>query len=124
MVNKVNQLTDVQRLQLQHTTVQNSVHNQFNSILQQELNEAQRVQFSKHAIHRIQERRIPMTDNVLQDLNSAILKAKKKGAKDVAVIGENGVFIVNVPHNIVVTIMSKAEMKENIFTNIDSAVLI
>ena len=32
--------------------------------------------------------------------------------------------IVNVPNNVVITTMSGAEMKDNIFTNIDSAVLI
>ena len=59
----------------------------------------------------------------MHDLNQAVQKAKEKGAKDVVVIGQNGAFIVNIPHNIVVTTMSKAEMQENIFQNIDSAVL-
>ena len=65
-----------------------------------------------------------MTDSLLTDLNQAVAKAQEKGAKDVVVIGKSGAFIVNVPNNIVVTTMSGAEMKENIFTNIDSAVLI
>ena len=64
-----------------------------------------------------------MTDSLLANLNQAVKKAQAKGAKDVVVIGESGAFIVNVPNNIVVTTMSGAEMKENIFTNIDSAVL-
>ncbi|WP_434084601.1 hypothetical protein [Lacrimispora xylanisolvens] len=37
---------------------------------------------------------------------------------------KGGAFIVNVPNNTVVTTMSGNEMKENIFTNIDSAVLL
>ena len=64
-----------------------------------------------------------MTDGLMSDLNQAIQKAREKGAKDVVVIGEKGAFIVNVPNNVVVTTMSGTEMKENIFTNIDSAVL-
>ncbi len=49
--------------------------------------------------------------------------ARKKGARDVAVIGRQGVFIVNVPNNTVVTTMSQSDMRERVFTNIDSAVL-
>ena len=47
-----------------------------------------------------------------------------KGARDVVIIGKDGAFIVNVPHNLVVTTMNGTEMKDNIFTNIDSAVLL
>ena len=65
-----------------------------------------------------------MTDALLSDLNQAVQKAQAKGAKDVVVIGKSGAFIVNVPNNVVITTMSGAEMKDNIFTNIDSAVLI
>ena len=50
-------------------------------------------------------------------------QARQKGAKDVAVIGRQGVFIVNVPNNIVVTTMSQDDTDKKIFTNIDSAVL-
>lgn len=49
--------------------------------------------------------------------------ARQKGAKDVAVIGSQGIFIVNVPNNVVVTTMSADDMKDKIFTNIDSAVI-
>lgn len=120
-VSQIGQLTSAQALKLQHAA-QTQV--QFGDILQQKIGERRDVQFSKHAVQRVQERGIEMTDNLLNDLNHAIQKAREKGAKDVVVIGEKGAFIVNVPNNVVVTTMSGTEMKENIFTNIDSAVLI
>lgn len=43
---------------------------------------------------------------------------------DELIISRDDVFIVNIPHNVVVTMVPYQEMKENIFTNIDSAVLI
>lgn len=119
-VSQIGQLTSAQALKLQHAA-QTQV--QFGDILQQKIGERRDVQFSKHAVQRVKERGIEMTDNLLNDLNHAIQKAREKGAKDVVVIGEKGAFIVNVPNNVVVTTMSGAEMKENIFTNIDSAVL-
>ncbi len=128
--NNVNQITNAGALKLKHAqaglqTRAGSGNNvQFAELLQKEVNKPQSIQFSKHAALRVQERGIEMTDSLMQDLNKAVEKAQAKGARDVVVIGKSGAFIVNVPNNIVVTTMSGAEMKENIFTNIDSAVLI
>ena len=63
-------------------------------------------------------------EELMADMNAAAGKARMKGAKDVVMIGKDAAFIVNVPNNMVVTAMSSEEMKENIFTNIDSAVLL
>ena len=64
-----------------------------------------------------------MSDDMMANLNQAVEKAREKGAKDTVIIGKEGAFIVNVPNNIVVTTITEQEMKNNIFTNIDSAVL-
>ena len=90
----------------------------------QQTQQTQELQFSKHAKERIDQRGIEMTSTLMNDLNNAVAKAKQKGAKDVVVIGPKEVFIVNVPNNIVVTTLSGAEMKNNIFTKIDSAVIL
>ena len=120
---KVNQITDVRSLKLQRGIVQEKQGVSFQKILEKESGKEQRVQFSKHASQRVQERGIVLNNNMLDSLNTAVEKARQKGAKDVVVIGEKGAFIVNVPNNIVVTTMTENEMKENIFTNIESAVL-
>lgn len=80
--------------------------------------------FSKHATRRINERGIAMDGQFKDMLERAAREAGKKGARDVAVIGTQEVFIVNVPNNVVVTAMSREDMAGRIFTNIDSAVLI
>ena len=122
-MNSINQITNAGALQLQHGMTQPKADVSFGKLLGQEVSKQQGVHFSKHAAQRVQERGIQMTDHLMQDLNHAISKARDKGAKDVVVIGQSGAFIVNVPNNVVVTTMSETEMKENIFTNIDSAVL-
>ncbi len=83
----------------------------------------QDLRFSKHASQRITQRNIDVSQTVLDGLKEAVEKARTKGAKDVVVIGQQGAFVVNIPNNTVVTTMSKEEMKDNIFTNIDSAVI-
>ena len=72
---------------------------------------------------RMNERGIAVDNQLMSDLEHAVEGARKKGARDVAVIGAQGVFIVNVPNNTVVTTMAQSDMRERVFTNIDSAVL-
>ena len=124
---KINQITNVGALSLQHASAQLQAQTQRNGVQFSELlqREADRtsVHFSKHAAQRVQERGIQMTDSLLGDLNQAVQKARDKGARDVVVIGQSGAFIVNIANNVVVTTMSGTEIKDNIFTNIDSAVL-
>ena len=78
--------------------------------------------FSKHAVRRLEERNIEMNDGLMDDLRNAVSEAKKKGARDVAVIGRQGIFIVNVPNNVVVTTMAEDDMRNKTLTNIASAV--
>lgn len=96
----------------------------FEKLLQQQLQQKEEIQFLKHAKERIDQRGIEVTPSLMNDLSNAVAKAKEKGAKDVVIIGPKEVFIVNIPNNIVVTTMSENEMKNNIFTKIDSAVIL
>ena len=81
------------------------------------------IHFSKHAAQRMQSRGMEMTPGLLSDLNQAVQRARDKGSKDAVLIGDKSAFIVNIPNNTIITMMTEREMKENIFTNIDSAVL-
>ncbi|MBP3238994.1 MAG: flagellar operon protein [Oribacterium sp.] len=84
--------------------------------------EVKDLSFSKHAAKRLEERHIEMNQSLMDDLRDAVSEARKKGARDVAVIGRQGIFIVNVPNNVVVTTMAEDDMKNRTLTNIDSAV--
>ena len=95
----------------------------FASVYQQEIQKTG-LQFSKHAAMRMSERGMELTTELAGDLSAAVAKAREKGAKEVVVIGADSAFIVNVTHNTVVTTMNAREMKNNIFTNIDGAILI
>ena len=124
-MNQINKLTNVNALKLSHASVQTQKTDEsFSTLLKEELDRSEGVRFSKHAAQRVAERGIEVSDRLMSDLNQGVEKAKAKGARDVVIIGKDGAFIVNVPHNLIVTTMNGNEMKENIFTNIDSAVLL
>ncbi len=82
------------------------------------------VKFSNHAVERMQTRGISFTKPDLEKLNQAIDKANAKGSKDTLVLMDQAALIVSVKNKTVVTVMDKAALKENVFTNIDSTVVL
>lgn len=101
----------------------------FGTLLQEQLDrnsgvDKNKLQFSKHAKERIAQRGIDISPELLSDLNDALKKADRKGAKDVVIFDSMNAFIVNVPNKTVVTTMSGSEMRENVFTNIDGAIIL
>mgnify|MGYP000915913316 CR=1 FL=1 len=81
------------------------------------------VVFSKHASERIRERNIDVDAEVTDKLNQASEQAKDKGLKNVLVMIDNQAFIISTQNNKVVTALNSRDLKENIFTNIDGAVI-
>lgn len=86
------------------------------------LDQAQ-VQFSKHAEKRLNTRNIELSQADKSKLESAMGSLQKKGARDSLILMGELAFIVNVPSKTVVTAMTKDQMKEQVFTNIDSTML-
>ena len=98
----------------------------FGAVLQRELEQTQarQVAFSKHAMARAEERGIEVTDTLLDRLTDSVERAQAKGATNILALDRSLAFIINVPNGRVITAMSQEEMKENIFTNIDGAVIL
>lgn len=80
--------------------------------------------FSNHAIERMQLRGVSYSPEQLEKIESALAKAEQKGAKDTLVLTDSSALIVNVKNRTVVTVMDKENLKENVFTKIDSTVVI
>jgi len=89
-----------------------------------ETSRAREIRFSKHADTRLKQRDITLTEEQLSRLSEGTYKAGQKGIKETLVLLDNMAFIVNTGNNIVVTAMDQSMNDENIFTNIDGAVII
>jgi len=99
----------------------------FNSVFRQKLLGAEEasatLKFSKHAANRLVDRNITLSDNQMERLSDGARKAGEKGIQDSLVIVDELAFIVNIPNKTVITAMDQTETNENIFTNIDGAVI-
>lgn len=98
----------------------------FEEILKQkqDVTGSSELRFSKHATMRLYDRNINLSQEQNERLESGVLKASEKGINESLVILDSLAFIVNVPNRTVVTAMDQSESKDNIFTNIDGAVIV
>lgn len=96
-----------------------SKESSFQDVLQTKL-----VKFSHHAEERLRQRGIEFQPEHLAKIDAAIDKAALKGAKDSLMLINDTALIVNIKNRTVVTAMDEASMKDNLFTKIDSAVII
>jgi len=97
---------------------------EFESVLKKKLDESSEIKFSKHAEFRLQSRNISLTQAQKDKMKEAVAKAESKGVRDSLVLMDNMAFVVNVRNRTVITAANSNELKENVFTNIDGAVIV
>ncbi len=109
----------------------------FKSALELQFREAQKVEaplqkaappatleFSNHAVERMTQRGISFTPDQMTKIEDAARKASEKGSKEALIFSDDSALIVSLKNNKIVTVMDKASMKDNVFTNIDSTVVL
>lgn len=96
----------------------------FAEALAEKLDAKQGVEFTKHAMQRLNERSIDITEgDTLDRLNKGVEIAADKGSSETLVLVGQNAFVVSVKNNKVITTIPQEELKGNIFTNIDSTVI-
>ena len=81
------------------------------------------VSFSRHALERLQRRGIEPSEQQLDRLGDGVDRAAGKGSRASVVFVDGTAFVVAVPKRTVVTAVDPEHMREQVFTNIDSAVI-
>lgn len=84
----------------------------------------QDIKFSKHAQMRMDQRNLKLDSKDMKKLEKAISNSEKKGVKEALIIMKDQAFIASVANRTIITAVSNEGLKENIFTNIDGAVII
>ena len=95
----------------------------FSEVLKARLEREIGIKFSAHAVERLRERDVTLKGDDIDRLATAFAKAEEKGVSDSLILLDNVAFIVSIRNNTVVTVMLGDNIKESVFTNIDSAVI-
>ena len=125
-----NQFTSIEQITDRYLSQKNKTASEpsglsFGEILKQkqDVTESSELRFSKHAAMRLDDRNINLSEEQSERLENGVIKASEKGIRESLVIVDSLAFIVNVPNKTVVTAMDQTESNDNIFTNIDGAVI-
>ena len=95
----------------------------FNDVLNK-IKSNDQVKFSKHAMDRLNSRNIELTDDELGRINDGVDKAKTKGVREALIMMDNKVFVASVQNKTIITAALDEQLKDNVFTNIDGAVIV
>jgi flagellar operon protein len=95
----------------------------FGAVLEANL-KGQGLKFSAHAQDRLASRQIQLSPSDLQRLEDGVSRAAAKGARESLLVKDDLALVVSVTNRTVITAVDAASMKGNVFTNIDSAVIV
>lgn len=96
----------------------------FAEILSRRLEGEKALSFSKHAVNRVEERGIELSDGHLERLSEGMRLAESKGLGDTLILVDSTAFIVNAKNRTVITTVDSNSLAGNVFTNIDGTVVI
>lgn len=102
----------------QPTTVPSGTGPAFSEVLSSKL------KVSGHAATRLQSRNIQLDEAAWERVLSGVERAAAKGAKESLVMVDDVALVVSVKNRTVITAVDQQHLKENVFTNIDSAVIV
>lgn len=115
--------TETANVQRKSNPIQGTVQTPFKDILNQVSSEKS-IKFSKHALNRLEERDIQLSNDDIAKITNAVQQAEGKGIRDALILMGDKAFIANVKSRTIVTATAEQNLKDNVFTNIDGAVII
>jgi len=96
----------------------------FKDVLDSEINKKNGFVISNHAAQRLKQRNINFNDADMKSINEGINKANEKGSKDCLILYKDTALVTSIKNRTIVTAMDKESSKGNVFTNLDSVVII
>ncbi len=92
----------------------------FGAVLQKQMD----VRVSGHAQTRLQSRGIDLKQDDWERVKDGIDRAAAKGSRESLVMLNDVALVVSVKNRTVITAVAREQLKDNVFTNIDSAVFV
>lgn len=96
--------------------------NSFKDVLNSVVNKEESFTISKHAALRLNE--INFTEDDMKIIEKGFKIAKEKNSKNAVMIYKDTALIASIENKTIITAVNKERTKDNIFTNIDSVVIL
>ncbi|MFC1809339.1 TIGR02530 family flagellar biosynthesis protein [Candidatus Omnitrophota bacterium] len=119
---QISKVPQQKKLGKQDQTTQDGVS--FNDLLTDSVAKQEKLRFSAHAQERAHMRNIRFNENQLARLGEGVEKVSNKGSREALVLVDNVAAVVNVTNKTVITLADTSSTRENVYTNIDSTVIV
>lgn len=96
----------------------------FKEILNKTLERKTELKVSAHALKRLEQRNLKLSGKDMENLEKAIDKAQAKGARESLLLYRDMAFVASIRNRTIITAVGQRDAGDNVFTNIDSAVII
>lgn len=96
----------------------------FKDALEKQINYKESFVISNHAAQRLKERNVNFNESDMKNINEGINKAEQKGSKETLILYKDTALITSIKNRTIITAVSKENSKNNVFTNIDSVVIL
>lgn len=96
--------------------------NTFKDFLDKEIENKKSYKLSKHAVERLSS--VDFNQEDFNNLRDGIRRAREKGSKNTVMVYKDMAILASIENNTIITVVEKERARENVFTNIDSVVII
>jgi len=123
-VNRLTKAVSVQNQRVRPPAGKTGPAGSFKSVFEEKLKETSEVKFSAHAKERLRTRNINFSEDDINRLETGIRQLVQKGSRESLVLIDQAAFVVNVHSRTVITAIGRESLRNNVFTNIDSTVIV
>ena len=104
--------------------IQVSESNNFADILKKQVDKNHTFIISSHAADRLNSRNISLDEDDMKKINEGINKADAKGGRESLILYKNLALVTSIKNRTIITAVDNNSGGDNVFTNIDSVVLL
>ena len=102
----------------------NNSNTNFKDVLNKTILKKESFVISNHAAERLQNRNISLNSADMSNINEGINKAAEKGSKECLILYKDVALVTSIKNRTIITALDKESSKGNVFTNIDSVVIL
>jgi flagellar operon protein len=115
---------DLQSITSSNNKSSNPQSTSFKDVLNKAIKKDDSFTISSHAAERLNSRNINLSESDMRKINDGINLAKEKGSNECVLIYKDVAMVASVKNRTLITAVDKENGKGNVFTNIDSVVLL
>lgn len=101
-----------------------NIETSFKDVLGKKINKQESFVISNHAAERLRQRNISFNEADMKNINEGINKAEEKGCQQSVILYKDTALVTSIKNRTIITALDKDNSKGNVFTNIDSVIML